>query len=53
MGVPLSLIVATESGVERVWFEAPSPKPAGNYSLSALDVRALDFDYTNRWVVDI
>ncbi|XP_039746200.1 low-density lipoprotein receptor-related protein 1 [Pararge aegeria] len=44
-GAPLSLLVVTQSGVSREWPAAPAP--AGNYSLRALDVRALDFHYSN------
>lgn len=50
VGAPLSLIVATESGVERVWPAAPAAAARGNYSLAALDVRAIDFLYSNRCV---
>ncbi|CAH0717530.1 unnamed protein product, partial [Brenthis ino] len=50
VGAPLSLIVATESGVERVWPAEPAASARGNHSLAALDVRAIDFLYTNRSV---
>lgn len=46
-GAPLSLVVATQSGVERVW---PAGGGARNRSLDALGVRALDFHYSNRYV---
>lgn len=47
VGAPLSLVVATQGGVERVW---PAGGGARNRSLDALGVRALDFHYSNRYV---
>lgn len=46
-GAPLSLVVATQGGVERAW---PAGGGASNRSLDALGVRALDFHYSNRYV---
>ncbi|XP_045762403.1 prolow-density lipoprotein receptor-related protein 1-like [Maniola jurtina] len=43
---PLTLLVVTQSGVSREWLP-PHAAPAGNHSLAALDVRALDFHYSN------
>ncbi|XP_047540379.1 prolow-density lipoprotein receptor-related protein 1-like [Vanessa atalanta] len=45
-GAPLSLVVATQSGLERVWPEGASAQ--ANRSLDALGVKALDLHYSNR-----
>ncbi|CAH2098009.1 unnamed protein product [Euphydryas editha] len=47
VGAPLSLVVATQSGVERAWPAGGAPR---NRSLDALGVRALDFHFSNRTV---
>lgn len=48
-GLPLSLALVTQEGVSRVWAEPHSPRPL-NQSLAALEVRAIDFHYTNKCV---
>lgn len=54
---PLSLVVVTERGIQRVWPHAPSTAPSAytapaphnrSYELEALNVRAIDYHYTNR-----
>lgn len=45
---PLSLIVVTAGDVRRVWPDGGAR--AGNHSLPALNVRAIDFLYDNRYV---
>ncbi|XP_046973357.1 prolow-density lipoprotein receptor-related protein 1 [Vanessa cardui] len=45
-GAPLSLVVATQSGLERVWPEGAAAQ--ANRSLDALGVKALDLHYSNR-----
>lgn len=44
---PLSLVVVTQSQVRREWLDAARTK---NHSLQALNVKAVDFHYTNRSV---
>lgn len=44
---PLSLVVVTAGDVRRVWPDAPAR--TRNHSLAALNVRALDFLYDNRY----
>lgn len=49
---PLSLIVVTERGIQRVWPDSNSTAvDARKYELEALSVRAIDFHYTNRSVL--
>lgn len=44
----MSLVVVTEAGVSREWPRAPPRVPHANQSLPALNVRAIDFLYSNR-----
>ncbi|XP_041974246.1 low-density lipoprotein receptor-related protein 1 [Aricia agestis] len=48
VGAPASLLVVTQASVQRLWPD--SRPPPGNHSLPALNVRAIDFHYTNRTV---
>ncbi|XP_028038823.1 low-density lipoprotein receptor-related protein 8-like [Bombyx mandarina] len=53
VGEPMSLIVATQSDVRRVWPDAAPPSrhaapPSRHAAVTALDVRALHYNYDNR-----
>ncbi|XP_063629184.1 prolow-density lipoprotein receptor-related protein 1-like [Cydia splendana] len=45
---PASLLVITQKGISRVWPDGHAPPKKENLTLPALQVKAMDFDYSNR-----
>ncbi|XP_048001348.1 prolow-density lipoprotein receptor-related protein 1 [Leguminivora glycinivorella] len=45
---PVSLLVITQKGISRIWPDDNAPPKKENLTLSALQVKAMDFDYSNR-----